>query len=42
MHDRECIPRDDQTASWLAPKGVDGRFDLYVAVNGRHDLLDLE
>ena len=25
------------TASPLAPKGDDGRFDLYVAMNGRND-----
>jgi hypothetical protein len=30
--DPEC--RDDKTASRLAPKGRDGRFDLYVAMNG--------
>jgi len=27
---------------WLAPKVIDGRFDLYVAVNGRSDWHDLE
>ena len=31
MHERECIPRDDETASRLAPKGDDGRFDFCVA-----------
>jgi hypothetical protein len=30
-------PRDDKAASGLAPKGDDGRFDLYVAINGRID-----
>src|SRR6516162_8771251 len=27
--------QDDKAASRLAPKGDDGRFDLYVAMNGR-------
>jgi hypothetical protein len=34
--------RDDKAASRLAPKGDDGRFDFYVAMNGRNDRLDLE
>jgi hypothetical protein len=34
---RECIPRDDKAASRLAPKGVDGLFDFFVATNGRRD-----
>jgi hypothetical protein len=34
MHEHESII-DDKAASRLTPKGVDGRFDLYVAVNGR-------
>ena len=44
MRDQEYIRDDDKAkaASRLAPKGVDGRFDLYVAVNGRHDWHDLE
>jgi hypothetical protein len=42
MHRRECIRHDDKAASWLAPKGRDGRFDFYVAVNGRNDRHDLE
>jgi hypothetical protein len=42
MRGRERIRRDDKAASWLAPKGDDGRFDLYVAVNGRSDWRDLE
>ena len=36
MHERESI-HDDKAASRLPPKGVDGRFDLYVAMNGRRD-----
>jgi hypothetical protein len=31
-----------RAASRLAPKGRNGRFDLYVAMNGRSDWLDLE
>ena len=42
MREREYIPHDDKAASRLAPQGDDGHFDLYVAVNGRSDLLDLE
>ena len=34
MSEGEHIPRDDKTASRLAPKGDDGCFDLYVAMNG--------
>jgi hypothetical protein len=37
MHVRERFRHDDKTASRLAPKGDDGRFDLCVAVNGRID-----
>jgi len=37
-----CIRHGDKAASRLAPKGDDGRFDLYVAANGRSDWLDLE
>ena len=33
---------DDEAASRLAPKLDDGRFDLYVAVNGRHNWRKLE
>ena len=37
------LPRHDgKAASRLAPKGDDGRFDLYVAVNGCNDWHDLE
>ena len=28
---------DPEEQARLAPKGDDGRFDFYVAVNGRHD-----
>jgi hypothetical protein len=42
MHDRECIRHDDKAASRLAPKCGDGRFDLYVVMNGRSDWHDLE
>jgi hypothetical protein len=41
MRAREYIRRDDKAASRLAPKGDDGRFNLYVAANGRSDGLDL-
>jgi hypothetical protein len=37
MRDRKYIRHDDKAASRLAPKGDDGRFDFYVAVNGRND-----
>jgi hypothetical protein len=36
MHGRECIPHDDKAVSRLAPKGGDGRFDFYIAMNGRN------
>jgi hypothetical protein len=42
MHDREGIYYDDKAASRLAPKGRNGRFNLYVAVNGRNGCYDLE
>ena len=42
MRGREYIREDDKAASRLAPKGDDGPFDFYVAVNGRDDWLDLE
>jgi hypothetical protein len=35
MREREYIRRDDKAASRLAPQGNDGRFDFYVATNGR-------
>jgi hypothetical protein len=42
MRHRECIWHDDKAASRLAPKGDDGRFHFYVAMNVRNDQLDLE
>ena len=42
MRNHEYIRHDDKAASRLAPKGRDGRFDFYVAVNGRSDWHDLE
>jgi hypothetical protein len=40
MCEREYIRHDDKAASRIAPKGDDGRFDFYVAMNGRSDWLD--
>jgi hypothetical protein len=37
MRDHETIRHDEKAASRLAPKRGDGRFDLYVAINGRGD-----
>src|SRR5262249_22047235 len=37
MHVREYIRHDEKAASRLAPKGDDGRFDLYIAMNRRND-----
>ena len=37
MQVREYIRDDDKAASRLASKGDDGRFDLYVAMNGCGD-----
>jgi hypothetical protein len=37
MHVHECIRHDDESAFGLAPKGDDGRFDFYLAMNGRSD-----
>ena len=42
MHGHKYISHDDKAASRLAPKGDDGRFDLYIVMNGRNDWLDLE
>ena len=42
MRDREYIRHDDKATSRLAPEGDDGRFDIYVAINGRSDWHDLE
>jgi hypothetical protein len=42
MRGGEYIRHGDEAASRLAPKGRNGRFDFYVAVNGRNDWDDLE
>ena len=42
MRDQESIRDDDKAAPRLAPKSDAGRFDLYVAMNGRNDRRDLE
>ena len=42
MRDHGCIRHDDKAASRLAPKGDDGGFDFYVAMNRRNDWHDLE
>jgi hypothetical protein len=42
MHVREYIRHDDKAASRLTPKGDDGGFDFYVAMNGRNNWLDLQ
>jgi hypothetical protein len=42
MRARECIRQYDKAASRLASKSDDGRFDLYVTVNGRNDWRELE
>jgi hypothetical protein len=42
MRHHGYIRHDDKAASRLAPKGDDGRFDLFVAMNGRTDWRDLE
>ena len=42
MHVCEYIRHDDKAGFRLAPKGDDGRFDFYVAVNVRNDWRDLE
>ena len=42
MKEREYIRHNDKAASWLAPEGRDGRFDLYVAMNGCSDWYDFE
>jgi hypothetical protein len=41
MHHCEHIRHDDKAASRLAPKGDNGRFNLYFVMNGRSDCLDL-
>ena len=42
MHADEWVRQNDKAASRLAPKARDGRFDFYVAMNGRNDWHDLE
>jgi hypothetical protein len=42
MMPHECIRHDDKAAERLAPKADDGRFDIYVVMNGRSDWHDLE
>ena len=42
MRDREYIRHGHKTASRLAPKGDDARFDLSLAMNRRSDWLDFE
>ena len=42
MRDHEYTRHDDQATSRLSPKGDDGGFDFYVAMNGRNDWLDFE
>jgi hypothetical protein len=42
MRARECIRGNDKAAARLAPNVPDGRFDLYVAMNGRSDWRDFE
>jgi hypothetical protein len=43
VRERESTIRQaHKAASRLAPQSGGGRFDLFVAVNGRNDSLDLE
>jgi hypothetical protein len=42
MRGRECARRHDKAATWLAPKGIDGRFNFYVTMNGCNQWHDLE
>jgi hypothetical protein len=42
MRVREPIRSDDKATAPLAPKGDDGRLDLYVVMNGRNDWIDFE
>ena len=35
MYDYASTRQNDKAASRLAPKGNDGRFNLFVAMNGR-------
>ena len=41
MRDHEYIRHNNKAASRLTPKGADGRFDFYIAMNGRNDWYDL-
>jgi hypothetical protein len=38
IYRREYLGHDDKAAPRLAPKAYDGRFDFYIAVNGRNDV----
>ena len=42
MREHEYFRCNNKARSRLAPKGDDGRFDLWVIVNGRNDWLDFE
>ena len=42
MRGHEYIRHADKAAARLTPKGDDGRFDFYVAMNGRNDRHDIE
>ena len=42
MCERESTRYGEKPASRLAPKGDNGRFDFYVAMNGRNDWRELE
>jgi len=42
MREHECIRHDNKAASQLTPKGKDGHFDVFVAMNGRNSRHDLE
>jgi hypothetical protein len=42
MREPESIRHDEKAAARLAPQRRDGRFDFFVAMNGRDDWLDLE
>jgi hypothetical protein len=42
LRGREQIGNDDKAASRLAPKAEDGRFEFYLAMNGRNAWHDFE
>jgi hypothetical protein len=42
MRGHEYVRHDDKAASRLAPQGINGRFNLCVAMNGGSDRHDLE